>query len=87
MNNPHIQAKDLRGILKPKRELPVRSSELVMPHEPRFSEMELTQSVNEECTCGGGGPEEKHTCPACKVYHRLMRHNTELRRGGDKAKL
>ena len=27
----------------------------------------LRQSVNNRCSCGGGGPSEG--CPACQVYH------------------
>ena len=42
--------------------------------EPRFSEIDITRAVNEECTCGGGGPDDSHTCQACKVYHRLVTH-------------
>jgi len=38
---------------------------------PRYSDMDLTRAVNACCTCGGGGPGEKHTCPACEVYHVL----------------
>lgn len=37
-----------------------------------FTELELSQAVESECTCGGGGPADKHTCPACLVWHRLM---------------
>ena len=25
------------------------------------------------CTCGGGGPDDPHTCPACMVWHRMQR--------------
>lgn len=57
---------------KAEREPPVRSSELVRDHEPRYSKMELIRAVNACCTCGGGGPAVKHTCPACMVYHRLV---------------
>lgn len=34
-------------------------------------ERALMMAVNEECSCGGGGPTDPHTCPACMVYHRL----------------
>lgn len=40
--------------------------------EPRYSKMELDQAVTACCTCGGGGPGERHTCPACEVYHTLV---------------
>jgi len=23
------------------------------------------------CSCGGGGPDDPHTCPACMVWHRM----------------
>lgn len=49
----------------------VRSSEIIRDSEPRYSKMELIRAVNACCTCGGGGPGEKHTCPACEVYHAL----------------
>lgn len=39
--------------------------------EPTYTERELTLAVNEECSCGGGGPEDEHTCQACRVYHRM----------------
>ena len=31
------------------------------------------EAVIAECTCGGGGPEDAHTCPACKMWQRLMK--------------
>ena len=39
---------------------------------PTISLCELTNAVNAQCSCGGGGPNDKHTCPACHVYHRLV---------------
>lgn len=56
---------------QPENEPPVRSSELVRDSEPRYSKMELIRAVNACCTCGGGGPGQKDTCPACEVYHAL----------------
>ena len=44
---------------------------VVRDHEPRYSKIEIIRAVNACCTCGGGGPGEKHTCPACEVYHTL----------------
>jgi hypothetical protein len=43
---------------------------------------ELNNAVTNECACGGGGPDDPHTCPACMVYHRLvtLRHNTQSER-------
>lgn len=23
------------------------------------------------CSCGGGGPDDSHSCPICKLYHAL----------------
>jgi hypothetical protein len=40
-------------------------------NNPTFSKNQLSQAVEACCTCGGGGPGEKHTCPACEVYHWL----------------
>jgi len=47
--------------------------------QPTISLRELNNAVMNECSCGGGGPDDKHTCPACQVYHRLvtLRHNAE----------
>jgi len=39
--------------------------------QPTISLRQLTSAVMSECSCGGGGPDDKHTCQACKVYHRL----------------
>ena len=36
----------------------------------------IQHAVMAECTCGGGGPNDPHTCPACKVYHRLVTPRT-----------
>ncbi len=33
---------------------------------------EIREAVNNQCTCGGGGPEDEHTCPACQVWHELV---------------
>jgi hypothetical protein len=33
--------------------------------------MQVNLATVAECTCGGVGPDDKHTCPACMVYHRL----------------
>jgi hypothetical protein len=33
-------------------------------------------AVMNECACGGGGPNDAHTCPACRVYHRLLSLHT-----------
>lgn len=40
--------------------------------KPTISVHDLNVAVTNECTCGGGGPEDKHTCPACQVWHRLV---------------
>lgn len=40
--------------------------------QPTISERDLSNAVMQECSCGGGGPDDKHTCQACKVYHRLV---------------
>lgn len=39
-----------------------------------FSAIQI--AVMNECTCGGGGPKDAHTCPACHVYHRLLSPQT-----------
>lgn len=31
----------------------------------------LRNAVNEECTCGGNGPDDPNCCLACKVWHRM----------------
>jgi hypothetical protein len=45
---------------------------VVRDREPRYSKMDITRAVTACCTCGGGGPGEKHTCPACEMYHALV---------------
>jgi hypothetical protein len=47
--------------------------------QPTISLRELNNAVLNECSCGGGGPGDNHTCPACMVYHRLvtLRPNTQ----------
>ena len=40
--------------------------------DPTPSDYAIQLAVMEECTCGGGGPNDPHTCPACKMYHRLV---------------
>lgn len=35
-----------------------------------WTEAEITQAVNEACSCGGKGPEDG-CCQACEVWHRL----------------
>ena len=32
----------------------------------------LRCACNSLCSCGGGGPEDEHTCDVCKVWHRMM---------------
>jgi len=27
--------------------------------------------TRDSCSCGGGGPDDPHTCSACMVWHRL----------------
>lgn len=48
--------------------------------KPTISLRELNNAVMNSCSCGGGGPDDKHTCPACMVYHRLvtLRHNKKI---------
>jgi len=29
----------------------------------------IKNAVNQACTCGGGGPYDAYTCPACMVWH------------------
>lgn len=33
----------------------------------------LGRVTQDECTCGGNPYEDPLACPACKVYHRMMR--------------
>jgi hypothetical protein len=66
--NLHAMVRELQAVSS---DSPVRSSELVRDSEPRYSKMELIRAVNACCTCGGGGPGQKDTCPACEVYHAL----------------
>lgn len=42
-----------------------------------FTTDQLTHAVNANCTCGGGGPSDQHTCPACQVYHALTRQSLD----------
>ena len=44
---------------------------------PTISLRELSHAVTNECSCGGGGPDDPHTCGACLVYHRLA-NNTNM---------
>jgi len=50
--------------------------------QPTISLRELNDAVTNECSCGGGGPNDPHTCPACMVYHRLvtLRQNEKAER-------
>jgi len=50
---------------------PVRVQPVVRDSDPRYSHREISMAVMQCCTCGGGGPDDKHTCPACHVYHAL----------------
>lgn len=34
-------------------------------------EYDLIRAVNEECSCGGSGPNDPKACQACLVYHRF----------------
>ena len=38
----------------------------------RFLERMVSMAVNEECSCGGRGPDDPGVCPACMVYHHLF---------------
>ena len=31
----------------------------------------LTLATNGNCSCGGGGPEDSHSCDVCKAYHTM----------------
>lgn len=31
----------------------------------------LREAVNEECSCGGCGPDDPQACQACMVWHRV----------------
>jgi hypothetical protein len=42
---------------------------------PSISRRDPTNAVQDECTCGGVGPDDKHTCTACMVYHRIIALN------------
>ena len=33
----------------------------------------LRNAVNEWCACGGRGPDDAQCCPACQVYHAVLR--------------
>jgi hypothetical protein len=35
----------------------------------------MRRACNSLCSCGGGGPEDDHTCDVCKVWHRTMAKN------------
>jgi len=55
---------------------------VVRDSDPRYSHREISMAVMQCCTCGGGGPDDKHTCPACHVYHALATiPNDELKHG------
>ena len=41
-------------------------------YEARYSKDQLRLAVEANCSCGGGGPGEKDTCPACEVWHWLV---------------
>ena len=32
----------------------------------------LSHVANERCSCGGGGPDDPHSCAACLYYHRVL---------------
>jgi hypothetical protein len=31
----------------------------------------LSVAANEQCSCGGAGPDDPGACPACLYYHRV----------------
>lgn len=37
-----------------------------------YDDTVLDEAVRACCTCGGGGPEDPHTCPACMVFHYIV---------------
>lgn len=39
----------------------------------------LREACNEACTCGGGGPGQPGTCPACEVWHALKGAEAPIR--------
>lgn len=43
------------------------------PKQRQFSRWALMIAVNNQCTCGGRGPKDKGVCPACMVWHQLVR--------------
>ena len=32
----------------------------------------LSETTNEQCSCGGSGPRDPRACPACLFYHRVL---------------
>lgn len=51
--------------------------------KPIISKRELEHAVTLSCSCGGGGPDDQHTCPACLVYHRLIALKLKQKEAGD----
>ena len=47
---------------------------------------EILLAVNRSCSCGGRGPGEPSTCPACEVWHRLFGDNQPLAARADAAR-
>ncbi|MDA1277476.1 MAG: hypothetical protein O2960_26035 [Verrucomicrobia bacterium] len=69
MTNYYTQMVHARG----REEIALQANEDANREIARLTKLvqQITLAVNACCTCGGGGPGEKHTCAACDVYHAL----------------
>ena len=45
-----------------------------------MSDHELRETVNAACECGGGGPNDAHSCAVCRLYHEVKAAEAKLAR-------
>ena len=41
------------------------------PPPPSYTERDLAFITEDECSCGGKGPNDPGACTACRIWHRL----------------
>ena len=44
---------------------------ITMTADDASHNLALWEAVVEHCTCGGGGPQDAETCPACRIWHTM----------------
>ena len=43
-----------------------------------MNDHELRETVNAACECGGGGPNDAHSCAVCRLYHAVKAAEAKL---------